>query len=85
MRIQTLHRGAQMPEHTMGLQSLLQLLAGTGGQQQCQGPGRGIDHMDTIAADQQIVGEFAADQACAYDQHGFGRSTQRLVKLGQIL
>ena len=37
--VQALHRGSQMPGHALPLQSLLQLFAGGGGQQQCQGPG----------------------------------------------
>ena len=41
--------------------------------------------MHAITAQQQIIGEFAADQASSYDQHGFGGSTQGLMKTRQIL
>ena len=41
--------------------------------------------MHAMAAQQQVIREFAADQASANDQHGFGRSTQGLMKSRQIL
>ena len=80
-----MHCGAQMPNHTLRLQGVLQLLCGTCGQQQSQRPGRRIDHMYAVATEQQIISEFAADKTSAYDQHGFGRRAKPLVETRQVL
>ena len=62
-----------MPNRALCLQSVLQLFSRTGGQQQSQWPRRRVDHVYGVATDQQIVGEFAAYETGAYDQHSFGR------------
>ena len=82
--VQGLHRGAKVPDHAQRLQGRAHLFARACGQQGRERPLGRVHHVHRVAALQQVVGKFAADQARAHDEHGFGRLAQLLLKARQV-
>ena len=63
------HRGAETPARAGRFESVAQPVGRRFGQQARQGPGGQVDQRGCDAARQQVVGEFAADQAGPEDDH----------------